>query len=222
MILLFLSVTTIIGQSDNVKRGIDIKVVYNSPVFNFGDVYNGGMGISIGILYPFYDNLQFSLNVGYTKWGFDNATFNLKNTNEHYTSFNIHAPLSMIPITFGVKYYATTSKVRPYFSAELGFFYYSQNASGTYTWIAKPGDPDNTYTITGLSDSGFRTMINAGAGVVTPLNKDWILDFQIKMNALLNAQSVSGKHSFGAVEGTSATHYFLSIAGGINYYFGGE
>ncbi|MCF6268527.1 MAG: hypothetical protein L3J41_02320 [Melioribacteraceae bacterium] len=220
MFLFFLSVNTINGQV--AKRGIDIKVVYNSPVFNFNNVYKGGMGINIGILYPFYDNLQFSLNTGYTKWDFDNAAYNLKNTNANYTSFDIKAPLNMIPITFGVKYFATNSKVRPYFSVEFGFFYYTQTATGTYTWIAKPGDPEDTFTLAELNDSGFRTMVNAGAGVVAPLNNIWILDFQIKMNALVNAQSVGGTHNSGSIEGNSATHYFLSIAGGINYYFGAE
>jgi len=218
MLLLILIVTTINGQS--MKRMIDIKIGYNAPVFNFDDAYDGGLGFNIGILYPFYENLQFSLNTGYTKWGFDNTAFNLKNTNENYTSFDIEAPLSIIPFTFGVKYYATNSKVRPYFSAEFGFFYYTQKASGTYTWVGKTGASEETYIIPELNDSGFRTMINAGAGVITPINKDWVLDFQIKMNALLNAQSVSGSHNSGAVEGTSSTHYFLTIAGGINYYFG--
>ncbi len=219
IILLFiLSVTLVNGQK--IQRGIDVKIGYNSPVFNFDDAYDGGIGINVGILYPFYDNLQFSLNTGYTKWGFDNMAFNLKNTNEHYTSFDITAPLTIVPFTFGVKYYATNTKVRPYFSAELGFFYYTQKVSGTYTWVGKPGATEEAYTLAELKSSGFKPMANIGAGVITPINEEWILDFQIKMNALLNAQSVSGSNNEGAVEGTSSTHFYITIAAGINYYFG--
>jgi len=217
-LLLIFFVTNINGQS--VERVIDVKISYNSPVFNFDDTYDGGIGINVGILYPFYENLQFSLNTGYTKWGFDNTAFNLKNTDDNYTSFDITAPLTVIPFTFGVKYYASNTKVRPYFSAELGFFYYTQKASGTYTWVGKTGATEETYTLSELKNSGFKPMASVGAGVITPVSEDWVLDFQIKMNALLNAQSVSGNNNSGSVEGTSSTHYFLTIAGGINYYFG--
>ena len=213
ILFVILSVTITNGQ-DN-RTGIDFKVGYNSPAFNFDDFYEGGLGISFGMLYPFYDNLQFSLNTGYTKWTFDNQAYNLKNSNDSYSDFNLDAPITLIPLTLGIKYYATDSKVRPYFSAEFGFFYFKQTANGTYTYV-----PDNaTYKIPELKDSGFRTMLNVGAGVAVPLDKDWDLDFQIKMNGLFNAQSVSGSNNSGSVEGSSSTLYYVSIAGGINYYF---
>ena len=218
MLFLILSVTLSNGQA--IQRGLDIKIGYNSPVFNFNDVYDGGIGVNIGILYPFYKNLQFSINTGYTKWGFDNTAFNLRNTNEHYINFNITAHLTIVPFTFGVKYYATNTKVRPYFSAELGFFYYTQRATGTYTWVGKPGATEETLSFAELKNSGFKPMANIGAGVITPINNIWLLDFQIKMNTLLNAQSVSGSNSDGAVEGTSSTYFYISIFAGINYYFG--
>ncbi len=219
LIILLFIISATLTNGQTVQRGVDIKLAYNSPVFNFDDTYNGGIGFNIGILYPFANNIQFSLNTGYTKWGFDNNAFNLKNTNDHYTSFDISAPLSIIPFTFGIKYYATNTKVRPYFSAELGFFYYTQKATGSYTWVGKPGDAEELNSIPELKDSGFRPMVSAGAGIVAPINKEWMLDFQIKMNALLNAQSVNGSNNSGAVEGTSSTHFFLSIVAGINYFF---
>ncbi len=217
VLFLMFSTTITIGQ-DN-RTGIDIKAGFNSPAFNFDNYYESGIGFNVGVLYPFYDNLQFSLNTGYYNWSFDNAAYNLRNSNELYTEFNFDAPMIMIPITIGIKYYATDLKVRPYFSAEFGFFYYSQEASGTYTWTHKPGTPGETYTLAPLNDSGFRPMLNAGAGVVAPLTKNWDLDFHIKMNAHLNAQSVSGSNNSGAVEGSSSTLYFISLTGGINYYF---
>jgi len=213
ILFVILSVTITNGQ-DN-RTGIDFKVGYNSPAFNFDDFYEGGLGMSFGMLYPFYENLQFSLNTGYTKWTFDNQAFNLKNSNDNYSDFNIDAPITLIPLTLGIKYYATNSKVRPYFSAEFGFFYFKQKATGTYTWVQS----GETFKIPELEDSGFRTMLNIGAGVAVPLDKDWDLDFQIKMNGLFNAQSVSGSNNSGSVEGTSSTLYYISIAGGINYYF---
>lgn len=210
---MILSLSIINGQ-DN-RTGIDFKVGYNSPAFNFDDFYEGGLGISFGVLYPFYDNLQFSLNTGYAKWTFDNAAYNLKNSNDDYSDFDIEAPITLIPLTLGIKYYATSSKVRPYVSAEFGFYYYKQKASGTYTWIPS----GETYSIPELNDSGFKTMLNVGAGVVAPLSKDWDFDLQIKMNGLFNAQSVGGSNNSGSVEGTSSTLYYISIMGGINYYY---
>ncbi len=218
LILLFLIVTVITVSGQNNKTGIDVKAGYSSPAFNFNDYYEGGFGLSVGVLFPFYDNVQFSLNTGFYNWAFDNVAYNLKKTNENYTEFNFDAPIRIIPFTLGIKYYASDTKVRPYFSAEFGFFYYTQEASGTYTWTDKPGVPGTTYPLTPLNDSGFRTMLNAGAGVVTPITKDWDFDFQIKMNALFSAQTVSGNNS-GSVKGSSSTLYFVSFAGGINYYF---
>jgi len=217
LLLLLCFGSVIIGQ--NSKTGIDFKVGFNSPVFNFDDFYEGGLGMNFGVLYPFYDNLQFTLNTGYAKWTFDNNAYNLKNSNENYSDFDLEAPITLIPLTLGIKYYATNSKVRPYFSAEFGFYYYKQSTTGTYTWTPKPGTPGETFSIPELNDSGFRTMLNLGAGVVAPVSKDWELDFQVKMNGLFNAQTVSGSNNSGATEGTSSTMYYLTIAGGINYYF---
>jgi len=218
-IILFLILTVTIANGQNKRTGIDFKVGYNSPVFNFDDFYEGGLGMSFGVLYPFYDNMQFSLNTGYAKWTFDNTAYNLKNSNDNYSEFNIDAPITLIPLTLGIKYYATDSKVRPYFSAEFGFYYYSQKATGTYTWTAKPGTSGETFAIPELKDSGFRTMLNVGAGVITPVAKDWDLDLQIKMNGLFGAQSVTGSNNSGSVEGSSSTLYYITIGAGINYYF---
>ena len=211
ILFMIISVSIINGQDS--RTGIDFKVGYNSPAFNFDDFYEGGLGISFGVLYPFYDNLQFSLNTGYTKWTFDNTAYNLKNSNDNYSDFNLEAPITLIPLTLGIKYYATSSKVRPYVSAEFGFYYYSQTATGTYKY------DQTTYAIPELNDSGFRTMLNVGAGVVAPLSKDWDFDLQVKMNGLFNAQSVSGSNNSGSVEGSSSTLYYVSIMGGINYYY---
>jgi hypothetical protein len=216
-LLSILFASAILGQKN--LTAIDVKVGYNSSVFNFDDLYEGGVALNVGVLYPFYENLQFSLNTGYGKWSFDNRAFNLKNTNEFYSNFNIDAPLTIIPITLGIKYYATNSKVKPYFSAEFGFFYYSQEASGTYTYTPKQGANSETYSLPELSDSGFRTMLNAGAGIVAPISNNLDLDFQVKMNALFNAQAVGGSNNSGEVEGTSSTMYFLTIAVGVNYYY---
>ena len=215
-ILLF---SVIVSNGQTTKRGIDIKMGYNSPVFNFNDSYDGGLGLNIGILYPFNTNIIFTLNSGYIKWGFDNTAFNLKNSNDRYTNFNIDAPISIIPITFGIKYFATNSNVRPYLSAEFGFFYYSQTANGTYTLVQPPSNVGVEYTLPELKDSGFRTMLNFGAGTLVPINNEFSFDFSVKINALLNAQSVSGSNNSGAVEGNSSTLFYFSLAVGVNYYF---
>ena len=217
IVLSFMIASVILGQSN--KTAIDVKVGYNSDVFHFDDLYDGGISLNVGVLYPFYENLQFSLNTGYSSWTFDNRAFNLKNTNEFYSNFNINAPLSIIPLTLGIKYYASSTKVKPYFSAEFGFFYYTKKASGTYTYTPKLGVSGETYSLPQLSDSGFRTMLNAGAGVVAPITENWDLDFQIKMNALFNAQAVGSNNNSGEVDGTSSTMYFLTLAVGINYYY---
>ncbi len=219
LLIFWILIAVTLNAQHITQKGVDIKVGYNTPLFNFNDYYGGGLGIAFSMLYPFADNLQFTLNTGYQNWSFDNTAFNLKNTNEYYTDFNFDAPIFIIPLTLGIKYYASSTKVKPYFSAEFGFFYYTQEISGTYTWIGNPSGTGNTYTLAPIKDSGFKTMLSTGAGATVPLNNNLDLDFQIKMNALFNAQSVKESDNAGAVEGTSSTIFSLSIIGGINYYF---
>jgi len=219
LLFLFVGVTTF-SYGQRKQKGVDIKVGYNTPAFNFDDLYESGLGFSVSLLYPFYDNLQFTLSSGYSKWKFDSMAFNLKYSNEYYLYFNIEAPLTFIPLTFGIKYYSTNSKVRPYFSAQVGFYYYSQVTSGSYIWTSPVADSNGEpAVIPEIKESGFRPMLNIGAGVTTPINKNLDLDFQVAMHGLYNAQHVSGSNNTSGVDGESSTIYFISISGGINYYF---
>lgn len=124
--------------------------------------------------------------------------------------------MNLVPLTIGIKYYAAKTKVKPYLSADFGFFYYWQTVSGTYTWKNPAGgEIDAPFDQT---DSGFRTMLSLGAGVVTPLSEIIDLDFQIKLNALYNAQAISGVGGSGEINGSSSTLYYMAFMIGINYY----
>jgi len=197
--------------------GLDIKLGIQPPVFYFDDLYNTGYGAYFGGLFPFNKNMQFTLYTGYLSWGFDNKAMILKYTNDYYTDFDIDAPMTLIPLTIGIKYYATSTKVKPYFSADFGFFYYWQNVSGTYTW-KNPAGNEETYSIGDQNRSGFRTMLSLGGGVTTPLSKMVDLDFQIKMNALYNAQAIGSPGDGGEFEESSSTLYYVAFMIGINYY----
>ena len=61
-------------------------------------------------------------------------------------------------------------------------------------------------------------MLSLGAGVVTPLSEIIDLDFQIKLNALYNAQAISGVGGSGEINGSSSTLYYMAFMIGINYY----
>lgn len=217
-IILFFLVAIFISEFSIAQRkttGLDIKFGIQPPVFNFDDLYNTGYGIYFGGLFPFSKEMQFTLYTGYLTWGFDNEALIRKFTNEYYTDFNIEAPMTLVPLTIGIKYYASKTKVKPYFSADFGFFYYWQTVSGTYTW----NDPAGGEIEAPLdqAESGFRTMLSLGAGIVTPISKIIDLDFQIKLNALYNAQAINGA-SGSEVSGSSSTLYYMAFMIGINYY----
>lgn len=197
--------------------GLDLKIGIQPPVFNFDDLYNTGYGISLGGLFPFKEDLQFTLYTGYFSWGFDNESFNRKYANDLYTGFDLEAPMNLIPLTLGIKYYASDTKVRPYLTADFGFFYFWQTANGTYTW-KNPSGAENTYVLSDQNESGIRTMLSLGAGITTPLSKIIDLDFQIKINALYNAQTINGTSNGGQINGSSSTMYYMSFLVGINYY----
>ena len=218
IILFFLAIFLFSGFSMAQRKttGLDIKIGIQPPVFNFDDLYNTGYGFYFGGLFPFSKEMQFTLYTGYLSWGFDNEALIRKYTNEYYTDFNIEAPMSLVPLTLGIKYYAAKTKVKPYLSADFGFFYYWQTANGTYTW-RNPSGSESTYVLSDQTESGFRTMLSLGAGIVTPLSKIIDLDFQIKLNALYNAQAIRGA-SGGEINGSSSTLYYMAFMVGINYY----
>lgn len=199
--------------------GLDIKLGIQPPVSNFNDLYNTGYGLYFGGLFPFKDDLQFTLYTGYLSWGFDNEAFNRRYTNQYYTSFDLEAPISLIPLTLGIKYYASNTKVRPYLSADFGFFYYWQNATGTYYWRNPANGQESLYTLSNQNESGIRTMLSLGAGMTMPISKEIDLDLQAKMNGLYNAQTISGTNNSGQISGSSSTLYYLSFMLGVNYYF---
>ena len=212
--LLFISVFSLAQRKET---GLDIKVGIQPPVFNFDDLYNTGYGFYFGGLFPFSKDLQFTLYTGYLSWGFDNEALIRKFTNQYYTNFNIEAPMNLVPLTVGIKYYVAETKVKPYLSADFGFFYYWQNTTGTYTW-RNPAGGEETNIPVNQTDSGFRTMLGLGAGIVTPISKIIDLDFQIKLNALYNAQATSGIGGSGEINGSSSTLYYMAFMIGINYY----
>jgi len=195
------------------STGIDIKVGAQLPLFNFDDLYNTGYGLSVTGLFQFYDDLQFTLGTGYNVWSFDNEEFNRRFTDNRYNSFDLEAPIKIIPLTIGIKYYTGKTKVKPYLSADGGFFYFSQQLSGTYTYEGQVVNAPNQ------TESGFKTMISLGAGFVTQLAEMLDLDFQVKFNSLINATSISNTGNQGGIGSGSSTIYYLSIMGGINYYF---
>jgi len=217
--ILFLILSALISDLSVAQRkttALDIKFGIQPPIYNFDDIYNTGYGIYFGGLFPFGKDFQFTLYTGYLTWGFDNEAFVRKYTNDYYIDFNIEAPINLVPLTFGIKYYAAKTKVKPYLSADFGFFYYWQTVSGTYTW-KNHSEKINEAPID-QSDSGFRTMLSLGAGVVTPLSEIMDLDFQIKLNALYNAQAISSTGGSGEVNGSSSTLYYMAFMIGINYY----
>lgn len=219
LFLLFITMLLISGSilAQRETTGLDIKFGIQPPVFHFDELYNSGYGVYLGGLFPFSKDLQFTLYTGYVLWSFDNKAMNLKYTNEYYTNFDIEAPINLIPLTIGIKYYAAKTKVKPYFSADFGFFYHWQTVNGTYTWRNPTGSED-AYTLSNQTSSGIRTMLSVGAGVTTPLSKTMDLDFQIKMHALYNAQAISNPGGDGQINGTSSTLYYMAFLIGINYY----
>ncbi len=207
------------SAAQRTTKGLDIKIGIQPPVFNFNDLYNTGFGFYFGGLFPFKDDLQFTLYTGYLSWGFDNEAFNRRYTNQYYTSFDLEAPISLIPLTLGIKYYASNTKVRPYLTADFGFFYYWQNATGSYYWKNPANGQESLYTLSNQNESGIRTMLGLGAGMTMPISKIIDFDLQAKFNALYNAQAINGTNNSGQISGSSSTLYYLSFMAGINYYF---
>lgn len=213
-VLLFATLLLFVGKlysQDN--KALDLKLGAAVPVIKFGELYETGFSANIGFIYKFFEKTKFTLTTGYINFPFDNEKYNAKYADyDRGEYFNLKAPITVIPILIGIRYYLTDKKVQPYVMADFGFYFYSQKLSGNYT------QDGLTVPAPEIKENTFSTMFDIGFGITYPLSKVVDFDLQGKFTGLLNANAVSGSGNSSAVSTASNTYFHISFLAGINYY----
>jgi len=196
------------------RTGFDLKAGAVLPIGPFADYYNTGYGLTGSFLFPFNEDLSFTLTSGYLNWSFNNDEFNRQYASSTYESFDLKAPFRVIPIVLGIRYKIPSGgDLMPYLIAEGGFYHYSQKISGTYVYKSQ------TYAAPELTESAFKTTFGGGLGLSYAINDYLSLDFNGKMNILFDAQALSNVNSSGQVRRTLNSYVYITLMVGVNYYY---
>lgn len=127
LLVLLISLTTLSTAQSKFGAGINAGIA--SPGGDFGDIYNMGFGGNASLTYDLTPDWQLSASAGYYRFGFNDDLFNdmLKEMGVNET-VDVEAPLSIIPIMVGGKYFFAQSDFKPYASVNIGLHIMSVSA----------------------------------------------------------------------------------------------
>jgi len=206
--VLILSSSLLFAQKN---YGISLSTGAYIPVGNINDNYNPSYGFEGGFIFSANRALQLSVNTGYLTFSFDNDGFN--NNNGEQGHYDLEAPLSAIPLTFGLKYLiGDLRNYKPYFGLDAGLYFYNQKISGNYT--------DKNGVVTRLDDQKINdndTVLKFAIGLLYKVNRNLYIDVSTKYNIFSNNKTITTNPD-GSVDTDSKTANFLSISGGIQYF----
>ncbi len=211
--LFFLLAVLSVSTNAQEKYGMNLKFGVGVPMLNFSDIYDGNISAEVGLLMPFSENLQFTLNTGYYKWNLNNTKFNCVNENTQVEYYDIEAPIDAFPLIIGFRYKLLDAKAMPYLIGQFGFYYYTQKLSGSYVQNGQ------TYPAPEMDNSGFSTIFAFGFGLAYPFSEKVHFDAAAKFNGALKSQKVDVPDDNNGLNSASNVTYFLTLMAGINIYF---
>ncbi len=126
-IMLLISITTLSTAQSKFGTGINAGIAL--PNGDFGDVYNLGFGGGASLTYDLAQEWQLLASAGYYRFSFNDDLFNdfLKSIGVNET-VDVEAPLSLIPIMVGGRYFFTQGEFKPYATAVVGIHIMSVSA----------------------------------------------------------------------------------------------
>ncbi len=205
----FLFIATLINAQSGL--GLNVNAGIASPGGDFGDVYNMGFGGNAGLTYDLNESIQLSASAGYYTFAFNNEFYSdlLKEAGFNIT-VDVDAPISIIPLMVGGKYFFSVSDFKPYVSAIVGLHIISVsgnsvNLGGTNFDISQ-------------SATETKGAWGIGVGFLYKVAPKIFLNLDAKMNG--NAAEVGTSTSFQTgnttVETTSSsTTTFITVSAGV-------
>lgn len=208
-VVLFLFIASLINAQSGL--GLNVSAGIASPGGDFGDVYKMGFGGNAGLTYNLNESLQLSASGGYYTFAFNNEYFSdlLKDAGFNVT-VDVDAPISIIPLMVGAKYFFSASDFKPYVSAIVGLHLMSVSS--------------NSVNVGGLNYNVSKSATETkgawgvGLGFLYKIAPKVFLNVDAKMNG--NSAEVGTSSSFqtGTTTTTStssSTTTFVTVSAGV-------
>ncbi len=193
------------------KFGLGVNAGVALPSGDMGDMYKTGIGGSVTLVLPIPFPVELSASIGYYRFGFNSDHFNeqLKLAGSSKT-FDVDAPLSLIPITANARYYFVPVGVRPYAEVTAGVgiaslkSVYLESTSGGSASL-KTDDVSET-----------KQFFTVGAGVLIGVGIVADLDINVKY-AILGQKFSQAMASGNTLTYSESNGSFLGINAGLRF-----
>ena len=203
-----------LGSEAQTRYGTDAHFVISIPTARFGENFNTGLGAELSFYWETEDYLRIAAVLGYHHW-----PINPDAVSRYYTemggagTLNPEGGTGAFPILLSLKLVSPKPGVRPYGIIEGGFYIYTLDVSGTYTYQG------TTQPIPGQTKSRTEPALNLGFGVLFPIDADISADLHMRYHIVKNSTYYEYDSNSGASGVTVGTSNFLSIALGVSYSF---
>lgn len=211
IVLLLISITTLSTAQSKFGAGINAGIAL--PNGDFGDVYNLGFGGGASLTYDLTQEWQLLASAGYYRFSFNDDFFNdfLKSIGVNET-VDVEAPLSLIPIMVGGRYFFSQGDFKPYATAIAGIHIMSVSAEDVN--IGGQAYEVNT------TETQTKGAWGIGLGFLYKVAPKIYLNVDAKFNGNSSevTQTTSSQEGDTTVEeSSSSTTTFITISAGVQF-----
>jgi len=194
------------------KLGLSANGGIAFPMSDFNDLYKSGLGLNTSLFYTIDETTELGFVIGYFSWSFDNENFNrLVSEAGIPGSYEIDAPIHMLPLLIQVKFILPRDDFKPYFLLEGGIYYTNVQLSGKFT------SADTLITFDEPTVRSSEAGMSFAVGTEIPSSEH--LEFDIRLTYhLVPTVSIYNFGSLGYQREVN-TNKFFSVVAGINYLF---
>lgn len=198
------------------KFGLGVYGGLVSPTGDMGDLYKAGFGANASLSYNISESFQLTLSPGYYHFSFNSDFFNdeLKAQGIDQT-VDVDAPLTIIPVMAGAKYFFANGKFKPYVSAEVGLHFVTLTAkSVTIGGVKQDVGQDTTDTKSGWG---------VGVGFQYEVSPKVSIEVAGKFNGTAvefgHEKSATVGSTYSYSESSKSTGTFFSVMAGVHFAF---
>lgn len=193
------------------KFGLGVNAGVAIPSGDMGDMYKTGFGGGVTLVLPIPFPVELSASIGYYRFGFNSDHFNeqIKLAGSNKT-FDIDAPLNLIPVTVNARYYFIPVGVRPYAEVTAGIGI----ASLKSVYLESTSGGSASLKTSDVSET--KQFFTIGAGVLVGVGVAADLDVNVKY-AVLGQKFSQAMASGNSLSYSESNGSFLGINAGLRF-----
>ncbi|MFI5236535.1 MAG: outer membrane beta-barrel protein [Ignavibacteriales bacterium] len=210
LIIISLLFLTTINSFPQYGYGTELTGNFLIPLGKNAEDYNIGFGGLVGFYYDLTENFRLAFVLGYLR-----SSINEDKVNGDFTSggqqgnIDVSGHVAAIPALLSLRFISPGPGMRMYGLLEGGLYTYKTSITGTYTLGSQQ---------TPVDESDFRSEAGfvAGGGVLFPLDKELLLDVNVRYHWINDSEYSDVPTSDGTSLGNSR---LLSFGVGVNWFF---